>query len=164
MSAWRRDAWFPICNGVDTRRFRPAAAGEPPPEGWPFEAGRHCVIGTVGRMQTVKNQTLLAQAFIRMVQQQPALAERARLVMVGDGPLRERARAMLEEAGLAALAWLPGERRDVPELMRALDCFVLPSLAEGISNTILEAMASGLPVLATDVGGNGRTGAAWPQR
>ena len=64
----------------------------------------------------------------------------------------------------ARLAWLPGERADVPDVMRGLDCFVLPSLAEGISNTILEAMASGLPVLATDVGGNaelvvdGRTG------
>jgi glycosyltransferase involved in cell wall biosynthesis len=52
------------------------------------------------------------------------------------------------------LAWLPGERNDVPDVMRGLDCFVLPSLAEGISNTILEAMASGLPVIATDVGGN----------
>ena len=55
---------------------------------------------------------------------------------------------------MADLAWLPGERGDVPEVMRGLDCFVLPSLAEGISNTILEAMASGLPVIATDVGGN----------
>ena len=55
---------------------------------------------------------------------------------------------------MADLAWLPGERTDIPEIMRGLDCFVLPSLAEGISNTILEAMASGLPVIATDVGGN----------
>ena len=56
--------------------------------------------------------------------------------------------------GVRELAWLPGERSDVPEVMRGLDCFALPSLAEGISNTILEAMASGLPVLATRVGGN----------
>jgi glycosyltransferase involved in cell wall biosynthesis len=61
---------------------------------------------------------------------------------------------MLQQAGLDDLAWLPGERSDVPEVMRGLDCFVLPSLAEGISNTILEAMASGLPVIATRVGGN----------
>ena len=61
---------------------------------------------------------------------------------------------MLDSAGLSHLAWLPGERADVPDVMRGLDCFVLPSLAEGISNTILEAMASSLPVLATDVGGN----------
>jgi asparagine synthase (glutamine-hydrolysing) len=61
---------------------------------------------------------------------------------------------MLEAAGLGELAWLPGERSDVADVMRGLDCFVLPSLAEGISNTILEAMSTGLPVLATDVGGN----------
>jgi glycosyltransferase involved in cell wall biosynthesis len=74
--------------------------------------------------------------------------------MVGDGPLRAEAQAVLDAAGLGHLAWLPGERADVPDVMRGLDCFVLPSLAEGISNTILEAMASSLPVLATHVGGN----------
>ena len=56
---------------------------------------------------------------------------------------------------MADLAWFAGERGDVPDVMRGLDSFVLPSLAEGISNTILEAMASGLPVLATAVGANG---------
>ena len=61
---------------------------------------------------------------------------------------------MLDAAGLRDRAWLPGERDDIPEILRGLDCFVLPSLAEGISNTILEAMASGLPIVATRVGGN----------
>ena len=55
---------------------------------------------------------------------------------------------------MAEQAWLPGSRDDVPELMRAMDLFVVPSLAEGICNTILEAMATGLPVIATEVGGN----------
>jgi glycosyltransferase involved in cell wall biosynthesis len=62
--------------------------------------------------------------------------------------------SILEQAGVRHLAWLPGMRSDVPALMRSFDCFALPSLAEGISNTILEAMASGLPVVATRVGGN----------
>jgi glycosyltransferase involved in cell wall biosynthesis len=74
--------------------------------------------------------------------------------MVGDGPLRAQCEAILNQAGLAGLAWVPGERSDVDVVLRGLDCFVLPSLAEGISNTILEAMASGLPVVATAVGGN----------
>lgn len=74
--------------------------------------------------------------------------------MVGDGPLRPEVERTLTAAGMRELAWLPGERADVPEIMRGLDCFVLPSLAEGISNTILEAMASGLTVIATRVGGN----------
>ncbi|MEJ2347452.1 MAG: glycosyltransferase, partial [Gammaproteobacteria bacterium] len=72
---------------------------------------------------------------------------------------------LLDETGLSKLSWLPGACDDVPHLMQQMDLFVLPSLAEGISNTILEAMASGLPVVATDVGGNrelvvsGETGA-----
>jgi glycosyltransferase involved in cell wall biosynthesis len=66
--------------------------------------------------------------------------------------LRAPCEAILRDAGLLHLAWFAGERNDIPDVMRALDCFVLPSLAEGISNTILEAMASGLPVVATAVG------------
>ena len=143
-----------IYNGVDIERFYPAPGGRAALAGSPFNDPSLLVIGTVGRMQTVKAQTQLARAFIRTVELQPALRSRLRLVMVGDGPLRAEAQALLNAAGLADLAWLPGERADVPDVMRGLDCFVLPSLAEGISNTILEAMASGLPVLATDVGGN----------
>jgi sugar transferase (PEP-CTERM/EpsH1 system associated) len=145
-----------ICNGVDAARFHPAEGAVPPAPifGCPFQRPAHWLVGTVGRMQAVKNQTLLAQAFIRALEIAPALRKRLRLVMIGDGPLRGEVLAMLAAAGVAELAWLPGEREDVPEILRNLDCFVLPSLAEGISNTILEAMASGLPVIATRVGGN----------
>jgi sugar transferase (PEP-CTERM/EpsH1 system associated) len=143
-----------ICNGVDTRRFRPAnrMAADLLPANFP--GGDRVVIGTVGRMEAVKDQTNLVNAFIRLVQDHPQGVERLRLVMIGDGALREAALSLLEAAGLGDIAWLPGERDDVPELLAAMDVFVLPSLAEGISNTILEAMAAGLPVVATDVGGN----------
>ena len=145
-----------ICNGVAAERFHPAAgAVSPAPiSGCSFTRPEHWLVGTVGRMQTVKDQTLLARAFIRALELAPELKSRLRLVMVGDGPLRAEAQALLDLAGVADLAWLPGERHDVPDVLRGLDCFVLPSLAEGISNTILEAMASGLPVIATRVGGN----------
>lgn len=143
-----------IYNGVDVQRFHPAKQRQAI-EGCPFSDAACWLVGTVGRMQIVKDQTTLAAAFIRALAVFPDLGARLRLVMIGEGPLRARAQAMLEEAGLAALAWLPGERDDVPEILRGLDCFVLPSLAEGVSNTILEAMASGLPVIATNVGGNG---------
>lgn len=157
-----------IYNGVDAQRFSPPLSGPAPMPGCPFGAPNHWLVGTVGRMQTVKHQTLLARAFVLALQQQPALRGRLRLVLVGEGPLRAQAQALLTEAGVADLAWLPGERGDVPSVMKSLHCFALPSLAEGVSNTILEAMACGLPVVATRVGGNaelvehGRTGLVVP--
>lgn len=143
-----------IYNGVDISRFRHASTGRVALAGGPFNDPSLFVLGTVGRMQPVKAQTHLARAFVRLLQLEPRLRSRLRLVLVGDGPLRSEAQALLAAAGMADLAWLPGERADVADVMRALDCFVLPSLAEGVSNTILEAMASALPVVATDVGGN----------
>ncbi len=143
-----------VCNGVDSRHFTPTVGTSVVIDGCPFETADHWIVGTVGRMQAVKDQPTLARAFVLAWQQQPQLRARLRLVMVGDGPLRAESIAILDAAGLAEFAWLPGERRDVAAVMRGLNCFVLPSLAEGVSNTILEAMASGLPVIATAVGAN----------
>ncbi len=148
------DAITQAYNGVDTGRFAPHSLGPQSIVGCPFNPAQHWLVGTVGRMQTVKDQVMLAHAFVLAIQQAPRLAERLRLVMVGEGPLRASSMAALANAGLAHLAWLPGERTDVAHVMRGLHAFALPSLAEGISNTILEAMASGLPVVATAVGGN----------
>ncbi|HEY5366102.1 MAG TPA: glycosyltransferase, partial [Casimicrobiaceae bacterium] len=147
-----------IYNGVDARRFSPPLS---PPlsreaiAGCPFTSADLWLVGSVGRMQAVKDPQNLARAFIRALALDPALRARLRLVMIGDGPLRTAVAATLASAGVQHLAWLPGERNDIPQILRGLDAFVLPSLAEGISNTVLEAMASGLPVIATAVGGNG---------
>ena len=142
-----------IYNGVDSARFAPAPHSRPPIDGCPFTAPDLWLVGTVGRMQDVKDQVTLAEAFVRAVQNHPS-GKRLRLVMVGDGPLRDRVERLLGAAGLREQAWLPGERSDVPDILRGLDCFALPSLAEGVSNTILEAMATRVPIVATRVGGN----------
>jgi len=118
-----------------------------------FASPDSIVIGTVGRLQTVKDQLTLTRAFVRLQTLTPEVRERLRLVIVGDGPLLGDVREILRTAGVSHLAWLPGAREDVPAILRGMDIFVLPSLAEGISNTILEAMACGLPVVATRVGG-----------
>ncbi len=142
------------CNGVDTGIFQPAQHGPLPIGGCPFDPAQHWLIGTVGRMQAVKDQLTFAHAFVHAMTLAPELTHRVRLVIVGDGPMRARVQGVLDAAGLGKLAWLPGERADIADVMRGLHAFVLPSLAEGISNTILEAMASGLAVVATAVGGN----------
>jgi sugar transferase (PEP-CTERM/EpsH1 system associated) len=152
-----------ICNGVDTRRFQAhdrttARRGLGLPES--------CVaIGSVGRLDPVKDHAGLIEAFAR-VSSDP----RAILLIVGEGPFRGELERLIEARGLAGRVRLLGERHDVPQVLAALDVFVLSSLGEGIANAILEAMATGLPVIATRVGGNpelvvdGSTGMLVPSR
>lgn len=143
-----------IYNGVDTQRFSPRTGLRSFMELEEFAPPGTLVVGTIGRMQAVKDQLTLVRAFIHFLDLESSARERIRLVMVGDGPLRREAQQLLRSVHAEHLAWLPGERADIPEITRTMDVFVLPSLAEGVSNTILEAMASGLPVVATRVGGN----------
>ena len=142
-----------IYNGVDTQTFVPASIAARRVE-LPFREENLFVVGTVGRLEAVKDQGLLARAFVRALAIAPDMRPYLRLVIVGDGFLRAEIEALVREAGCQKMVWLAGAREDIPELLRSFDLFVLPSLAEGISNTILEAMASGLPVVATNVGGN----------
>ncbi len=143
-----------IYNGVDGEKFRPRADARP--EGLPagFADADSLVFGSVGRMVEVKDYPALVEAYLLLHRQAPALAGGTRLVIVGEGLARAACQRRLDEAGLARFAWLPGERHDIADLMRTFDVFVLPSKNEGISNTILEALATGLPVIATAVGGN----------
>ena len=157
-----------LYNGVDADRFHPNVGARAPIVGCPFGSAGHWLVGTVGRMDPVKDQTTLVRAFVRALQMNPVARSRMRLVIVGEGVLRPEAERILNDAGVRELAWFAGERDDIPQIMRGIDCFVLPSRAEGISNTILEAMACALPVVATAVGGNteliqeGDTGRAVP--
>lgn len=144
-----------IINGVDTHVFQPLTVEKQPLAGCPFTFyADDLIVGTIGRMHGVKDQLTLVNAFIQLCQHGSELKSHLKLIIIGDGQLREPALKLLADNQLTANAWLPGERADVAEIMRRLDLFVLPSQAEGISNTILEAMATGLPVLATAVGGN----------
>ncbi|TMA90245.1 MAG: TIGR03088 family PEP-CTERM/XrtA system glycosyltransferase [Deltaproteobacteria bacterium] len=150
----RRERVTQIYNGVESEKFRPRKGPREAVGPTGFCSSESFVVGTVGRMEPVKDQLTFVRAFIHLLREDADLRPRMRLILVGDGSLREQALDLLRQAQAERLAWLPGERRDIPEIMRAMDLFVLPSIREGISNTILEAMASGLPVIATDVGGN----------
>ncbi|MEP7207676.1 MAG: TIGR03088 family PEP-CTERM/XrtA system glycosyltransferase [Casimicrobiaceae bacterium] len=143
-----------IANGVDTVRFAPASGARPAIPACPFQDRDLWLVGTVGRLEAVKDPLNLARAFVQALERDPTAGARMRLVIVGDGALRGTVAEFLDRPGVRDKVWLAGERADVPGVLRGLDCFVLPSLAEGISNTILEAMASGLPIVATAVGGN----------
>ncbi len=142
-----------IANGVDTDVFTPHAGAGTVVRDLPFDPAIHWLIGCVGRLQTVKNQPLLVRAFLRVLADHPDASERLRLVIVGDGPLRADIEVLLKDAGKSHLVWLAGARSDVADVMKMFHCFVLPSQAEGTSCTLQEAMATGLPIVATAVGG-----------
>ena len=143
-----------VCNGVDVAKFSPNHLhAKDLIEDWPFEPNM-IVIGAVGRMHPVKDPLNLIEAFILLLQEHPEYTQKVRLMMAGDGELRQAALERLADAGFADYAWLPGARNDVPQWLKATDIYVLPSLAEGISNTLLESMASGVSAIATNVGGN----------
>ena len=97
-----------IYNGVDSIKFHPRKGARPD-----FAHPDSIVFGAVGRMVEVKDYPTLTRAFIQMVRQQPERAERARLVIVGEGPARATCLELLQSEGLAHLAWLPGERHDI---------------------------------------------------
>lgn len=147
-----------ICNGVDTTRFVPAPK---------VARGPSVVIGTVTRFSDIKDPLNTLRAFVRL--RTSVGSKRAlRLIMVGDGPLLETVRREALDAGVGDDVCLPGSQLDVTPWLRRMDLFVMGSRREGISNTILEAMASGLAVVATRTGGNleliddGKTGALVP--
>lgn len=145
-----------ITNGVDVQRFAPRDAREAAITG--FESldnhPQRLLIGAVGRVEPVKDYATLARAFTLAVartggpQHSPL-----RFALIGDGPSLPGVKQILADADMNHLAAFPGARNDVTRILPAFDLFVQPSLGEGISIAILEALACGLPIVATDVGG-----------
>jgi sugar transferase (PEP-CTERM/EpsH1 system associated) len=136
-------------SGVDTGRFRPATTSE-----IAARAAGIVRIGTVGRLDPVKNHAALLKSVRAILDRRRELGTVLRMTIVGDGPQRAALESMTRELGLQGQVEFTGTRDDTADLMRTFDVFVLASMNEGISNTILEAMATGLPVLAARVGGN----------
>ena len=138
-----------INNGVDMSRFRIAHDGNvyKAKLGFPSDS---VGFGAIGRLVPVKCFPMLLEASAMIFDKVP----NSYLVIVGDGPLGGELKAMVRSRNIADRVKFLGWRPDVPDILKALDVFVCSSESEGMSNTILEAMASGIPVVATAVGGN----------
>jgi glycosyltransferase involved in cell wall biosynthesis len=107
-------------------------------------------IGCIARFHPVKDQAMLLRAFARVA----AARDDVDLLLVGDGPLRAMLTELCGSLGVDGRVHFLGVRTDVSDLLRAMDVFALTSLSEAASLTLLEAMASGVPVVVTAVGGN----------
>jgi len=143
-----------IYNGIDTESFRPKCENEPANESGEREQSDKLVIGTVGRLDPIKDHLTLLRAFDSVVRRSPAGKRELQLVIVGAGEMQQELLRFVKNRQLESHVKFTGACDDVASLLRRFDVFVLPSLNEGISNTILEAMASGLPVIASSAGGN----------
>lgn len=131
-----------IPNGIDVGRF------DLPHQSWPDVPSGAPVVGIVGRLIREKGPYCLLEAARRVLAQVPE----ARFVFVGDGPERGMLQQAAERDGLAPHILFAGVRTDMPAVYAALDVFVQPSFSEGMPLTVLEAMAAGLPIVATSVG------------
>ncbi|HEX8203457.1 MAG TPA: glycosyltransferase family 4 protein [Isosphaeraceae bacterium] len=136
-----------MASGVDAARFRPGVG--PGPGADPGDLPPRPRVLFTGRLHPQKNLDVLLDAW-------PAVARRAgaHLLLVGQGPDRARLESRAREVGVAGAVHFPGAVADPAELLRAADAFVLPSVAEGMSNSLLEAMATALPCVASAIGGN----------
>lgn len=135
-----------VAGGIDPQRVRSAAVASAGDVG---VAQDTAIVLWVGRLDPVKGLSHLIRAFAQVRER----FTNAKLVLVGDGPLRDQLRAEIDQAGLADDVSLLGARRDVPSLLRLARMFAFPSRTEGLPNALLEAMAGGLPIVTTDVPG-----------
>jgi glycosyltransferase involved in cell wall biosynthesis len=135
-------------NGMDTDQFRPGPASGRVRGRFGLAADTF-VIGHVARFTPVKNHALLIDAFARVVKERPS----AFLALIGDGPLRSAAEDRALMLGIADRIGFFGMASELPAIYRDFDLFVLSSLSEQTSISLLEAMATGIPVVATAVGG-----------
>jgi glycosyltransferase involved in cell wall biosynthesis len=140
-----------VYNGIDLEAFDPARANGSARLSLGLESSA-VVIGSVGRLEPVKRYGDLVVAVARIAGRFP----KARLCLVGEGSRREALLEQAQQLGVGDRLVLPGVVGvgQIAAALAAMDCFVLPSEYEGCSNAILEAMALGRPVIATDVGGN----------
>ena len=138
-----------IINGVDTVKFSPPKDKNAAKRKLGIDPSAF-VVGSVGRMDKVKNYDMLLNAVSNIM-----TGPRFCVVLVGDGPERNHLQSLAVEKSIHNIHFTGKQNQEnVINYLQAFDLFVLPSISQGISNTILEAMACGLHVIATDVGGN----------
>lgn len=138
-----------IPNAIDPEELQPRCEAVAMRAELKLPATSRCVIGVIGRLSSEKGHQVFLQAFRLLVPHFPDL----RALIVGKGPLEKQLRVHAVELGIEEKIIFTGHRSDMPDIYRMLDLVVIPSFSEGHPNVLLEAMACGIPVVSTDVGG-----------
>ena len=150
--SWTKKGRFRVIyNGVDTERFFPRPEEAAKSRGEQGIPPGKIVIGSIGRLVPIKDHRTLLKAAERLLSN----GKDIHVLIVGAGPeLKGLQTHVRQSSALQGRVSFAGASDNIPELLSAIDIFVLPSISEGMSNTILEAMASGVPVIAGRTGGN----------
>ena len=138
-----------ILNGIDLTRFDGSSRGREETRQALGICREHVLVAHVGTMRSFKNHEMLLRGLCAASRHVSDL----RLLLVGDGPLSDDLRTLADDLGISARTIFAGVREDIPELLAASDMFCFPSVSEGHRLALLEAMASGLPAIGTDVPG-----------
>lgn len=147
----RRDRVEVIYNGIDLAQYDPTVTERESVRQELGLSSDELIVMQVGRLNRLKDHITSVRAMAQLSKDHP----RVRLVLVGDGEERSSIENTIDELNLHERVVLLGTRHDVPRLLQAADIFMLSSITEGIPLTLIEAMATGLPCVATRVGGNG---------
>ncbi len=155
-----------IYNGIELDRYRPSLECQGSFRTECLVGEDDFLVGSVGRLVYEKGYEFLLKATPLIL----ASCPRAKIVIVGDGPLKSKLRNLTRELGIVESCLFVGFREDIANILSSLDVFVLPSIMEGLPIVILEAMAMAKPIVASDIDGireqveNGRTGILIPPR
>ena len=139
-----------VYNGVNINKFTPEKSNRSDLKNQLGISDNDIVVGSVARFDPVKNIPELVRAFSGLNKNKHP---NCKLLVIGDGPDRKFIDSLIKTSGIKNSVILPGMKRNIPDWLRIMDIYVQPSIFENIPNAILEAMATGLPVVATDVGG-----------
>jgi len=138
-----------IPNAVDASRFRPSPKAREAMRRQSSIAAEDFLWLSIGRLGEQKAYPTLLRAFVQVVEAHP----RSKLLIAGRGPMHDELQSLIQRLGLQDSVSLLGYRDDVPELLSTADAFVMASRYEGMPNAMMQAMAAGLPVVGTNVGG-----------
>ncbi|MEK6727624.1 MAG: glycosyltransferase family 4 protein [Candidatus Omnitrophota bacterium] len=145
----RKDDIVLIHNGIDVNSFKPVSGAKKEEARFKLGLSKGALIGIVARLSDVKGHVYLIEAFKKVLEKTPD----AQLLIAGEGKMKDELVSLIQRFGINKSVYFIPEVEDTRDVLSAIDVFVMPSLKEGLGLALMEAMACGLPVVGSDIGG-----------